>query len=92
MKDWLSELRLHQWSKNILIAVPLLLGHIAGDPASAIRSIAGILVFGLVASTSYIMNDLADIEADRQHPTKRNRAIAASRISVVQGGAPRFCC
>ncbi len=85
VKDWLSELRIHQWSKNGLIFVPLLLGHIAGGFYAVLKTSVGFLAFSLIASATYIINDLADLEADRAHATKRFRAIAAGRISVLTG-------
>ncbi len=84
LRDWLSALRLHQWAKNLLIFVPLFLGHVAGDPHAVARTFAGFLAFGVVASATYLINDLADLTADRLHPTKRFRAIAAGRISAAQ--------
>jgi 4-hydroxybenzoate polyprenyltransferase len=84
LHDWLSELRLHQWTKNLLIFVPLFLGHIAGDLQAVARTVAAFFAFGLVASATYLINDLADLAADRLHPTKRFRAVAAGRIPVAQ--------
>ncbi|WEX91690.1 UbiA family prenyltransferase (plasmid) [Sinorhizobium garamanticum] len=84
VKDWLSELRIHQWSKNVLIFVPLFLGRIA-DFHAVLKTAVGFLAFGLIASATYIINDLADLEADRAHATKRFRAIAAGRVSVMSG-------
>ena len=87
LKDWLGELRLHQWAKNVLLFVPLLLGHIASDIGADFRTVIAFFAFGLVASATYVINDLADLGADRQHPTKRFRALAAGRIPVAQGVA-----
>ena len=83
--DWLSEFRLHQWTKNILIFVPLFLGHIAGDMQAVMTTFGAFFAFGLVASATYLINDLADLATDRQHPTKRFRPLAAGRIPVAQG-------
>ncbi|WP_373414940.1 UbiA family prenyltransferase [Ensifer aridi] len=85
VKDWLSELRIHQWSKNLLIFLPLFLGRIVDDFHAVLKTTAGFLAFGLIVSATYIINDLADLEADRAHATKRFRAIAAGRISVISG-------
>ncbi|TCU31322.1 UbiA family prenyltransferase [Rhizobium azibense] len=85
VKDWLSELRIHQWSKNLLIFAPLLLGHLAGDFHAVLRTGVAFVAFGFIASATYIINDLADLEADRVHATKRFRAIAAGKISVKKG-------
>jgi len=83
--DWLRALRLHQWSKNLLLLVPLVLGHAAGDPAALLRCLAGMLVLGCIASGTYILNDLADLQSDRQHATKRHRPFAAGRLSPLAG-------
>ncbi|ULJ74235.1 UbiA family prenyltransferase [Rhizobium gallicum] len=85
VKDWLSELRIHQWSKNLLIFVPLFLGQFASDFHPVLKTAIAFLAFGLIVSATYIINDLADLEADRVHATKRFRAIAAGRISVMNG-------
>ncbi|WP_246688826.1 MULTISPECIES: hypothetical protein [unclassified Mesorhizobium] len=80
LKDWLSELRIHQWSKNVLIFVPVFLGQTWGDFRVVLKTAIAFLAFGLVASSSYIINDLADLKADRAHVTKRFRGIAAGRM------------
>lgn len=85
LRDWLSELRIHQWSKNVLIFIPLFLGHMAGNSYAVLKTVVAFLDFGLIASATYIINDLADLEADRAHATKRFRAIAAGRISILNG-------
>ena len=92
MKGWLRAVRLHQWSKNALIFLPLLLAHpwvIGGSAAASIGLFAGaataFLSFGLCASATYIVNDLLDLEADRKHPRKRRRPFAAGNLSVSSG-------
>jgi 4-hydroxybenzoate polyprenyltransferase len=47
-----------------------------------LHTLLGVVVFSLVASVVYIINDIADVEADRQHPTKRNRPIAAGKLPI----------
>jgi len=87
-KAWLKAIRLHQWAKNVLIFLPLLLAHV-WKSAHPLAAIAGALIafisFGLCASATYIVNDLLDIEADRRHHTKRNRPFAAGNLSAVSG-------
>jgi 4-hydroxybenzoate polyprenyltransferase len=85
-KSWLRAVRLHQWAKNTLIFVPLLLAHrwVAGAFAGA--GIA-FLSFGLCASATYIINDLLDLESDRKHPRKRRRPFAAGDLSAIAGVA-----
>jgi 4-hydroxybenzoate polyprenyltransferase/phosphoglycolate phosphatase-like HAD superfamily hydrolase len=78
--DWLVALRLHQWPKNLLLVVPLLLSQLVGSPIHVLHVAAAFVILGLLVSGTYLANDLADIEADRQHPMKRLRAIASGRL------------
>ncbi|MGX7353473.1 UbiA family prenyltransferase [Citrobacter sp. ESY80] len=84
-KQWMKQLRLHQWAKNILIFIPIFLAHIANDANVIAKTILAFIAFGLIASATYIINDLADLEADRRHKTKRNRPLASGNISTFQG-------
>ena len=86
VKSWLKAIRLHQWAKNTLIFVPLLLAH-AWSLAPIAAAALGFLSFGLCASATYIINDLLDIEADRRHPRKRRRPFAAGDLSAFAGVA-----
>jgi 4-hydroxybenzoate polyprenyltransferase/phosphoserine phosphatase len=84
LKAWAKALRLHQWAKNVLIFLPLLLAH---SWSSGLLAGAGLafLSFGLCASATYIVNDLLDLEADRQHPRKRRRPFASGDLSALTG-------
>ncbi len=81
----LKAMRLHQWLKNLLVLVPLLAAHRYGDPASLVPALLAFLAFGLAASGVYLLNDLADVAADRQHPRKRRRPFAAGHLSLLHG-------
>ena len=83
--DWMRALRLHQWAKNGLLFLPLLLAGAIFDPARWIACVAAFVAIGLTASGTYLINDLLDLEADRQHWTKRNRPFAAGLISIPHG-------
>ena len=86
LKAWLRAIRLHQWAKNTLIFLPLLLAHVrAAGPVVA--AFLAFLSFGLAASATYIFNDLLDLEADRHHPRKRSRPFAAGDLSPITGAA-----
>ena len=86
LKTWLRAIRLHQWAKNTLIFLPLLLAHVrAAGPAVA--AFLAFLSFGLAASATYLFNDLMDLEADRHHPRKRSRPFAAGDLSPITGVA-----
>jgi 4-hydroxybenzoate polyprenyltransferase/phosphoserine phosphatase len=83
-------LRPHQWVKNLIIFVPALAGHKLNDPALLLRDGQAFAAFCLCASGVYLLNDLVDLDADRQHPTKRNRPFAAGDLPLPFGliGAP----
>lgn len=85
MADWLKAFRLHQWSKNTLVLVPVALGWHAVTAAGIGNAFIAMLLLCGVASLTYCMNDIADIEADRAHPTKHNRPFATGTLSVREG-------
>ena len=78
---WLQAIRLHHWSKNLFVFVPVLLGHAYGEPAKVLAAAAAFLLHGLLVSAGYLINDIADLDADRQHESKRHRPLASGRIS-----------
>jgi 4-hydroxybenzoate polyprenyltransferase/phosphoserine phosphatase len=80
-------LRLHQWSKNILLAVPLLSAHLVLNPGAWFSIAVAFVGFGLVASATYLFNDLLDLGADRLHAKKRFRPLASGRMKISTGVA-----
>lgn len=82
LKTWLKALRIHQWSKNALVFVPLMLGHAYGNITAVLACLAGFVLLSVLASSTYIINDILDLDADRRHPTKRNRPLARGDISA----------
>jgi 4-hydroxybenzoate polyprenyltransferase/phosphoserine phosphatase len=80
----LKAIRLHQWAKNTLIFVPMLLAHVFAVQQLGKAALA-FACFSLCASATYIVNDLLDIESDRRHPKKRNRPFASGDLSAVSG-------
>jgi 4-hydroxybenzoate polyprenyltransferase len=78
---WLQALRLHHWSKNLFVFVPILLGHVYSDTAKLLAAAAAFVLLGVVVSAGYLINDIADLDADRQHESKRHRPLASGRIS-----------
>ncbi len=79
-------IRPHQWAKNVLLLVPLLLAH--NLRISAIYQVLlAFLCFSLCASGTYLINDLLDIEADRRHPKKRRRPFASGDLKATTGVA-----
>jgi len=77
-------LRPHQWVKNVLLFVPVLAAH-QYDLATLSLVLWGIAAFSAAASSIYLVNDLLDIDADRQHATKCRRPFAAGTLSVGAG-------
>ena len=85
LRAWISAFRPHQWAKNILLFVPLFVGHAFGDPRTIAAALLGFVLLCLLSSATYIINDLADLDADRQHATKRLRPFASGDLKVLHG-------
>jgi 4-hydroxybenzoate polyprenyltransferase len=81
---WLRAIRFHQWTKNVLLFVPLFVGHVFTAQA-VVATMLGFALLCLLSSATYIINDLADLEADRAHPTKRLRPFASGRLTLAHG-------
>lgn len=81
----LRAIRIYQWVKNLLIFVPLLLAHRFADFPTLVNAVGGFLAFSFTASATYVINDLFDLDADRNHSEKRSRAFASGRLSIVSG-------
>ena len=77
-------IRAHQWTKNVLLFVPLLLSHNV-NLQTVIPAIEAFFCFSFIASANYLINDLLDIESDRHHLKKRFRPFAAGDLSVSAG-------
>jgi 4-hydroxybenzoate polyprenyltransferase len=82
LKALLKTMRPKQWAKNVFLLAAIVFDRKLTNTDAMLNTILGILVFSLVASVVYIINDIADVEADRQHPTKRNRPIAAGTLPI----------
>jgi 4-hydroxybenzoate polyprenyltransferase len=78
----LKTMRPRQWPKNVFVLAALVFDRQLAHGPALVKSLAGFFVFCLISSTVYIINDIADVEADRQHPIKRNRPIASGKLSV----------
>ncbi|MGD8796084.1 MAG: UbiA family prenyltransferase [Thiohalophilus sp.] len=84
-KTLLRAMRLHQWSKNALVFVPLILAHRWGESSLVLTSLVAFLAFGCAASAIYLVNDLIDLEADRLHHEKRHRPFASGLLPLSWG-------
>jgi len=81
-----KSLRPHQWIKNILIGLPILGAH-SLDPLTLMQAALAFVIFSLMASAIYILNDLLDLSSDRAHPRKRHRPFASGAVSLRLGAA-----
>ena len=81
LRTWAKALRLYQYAKNTLVFVPVLTAHQV-NIATLGSALLAFLAFSACASGAYLMNDLLDLAADRQHPTKRHRALAAGDLKI----------
>jgi 4-hydroxybenzoate polyprenyltransferase len=83
----LKVMRPHQWSKNLLVFVPMIMAHAVADPQAWRNALIMLLAFCAAASSIYITNDLVDLEADRRHPRKRRRPLANGSLPIPLGAA-----
>lgn len=85
-------IRLHQWPKNALIFVPLILAHEWTNESKLISGLLAFAAMSLASSATYVVNDLLDIQADRLHPRKRLRPFAAGNLSKHVGISSALLC
>lgn len=84
MPPALRLIRPHQWLKNLLIFVAMIAAHEITVSAFT-KAFLAFVAFSLIASSTYVLNDLLDLNADRAHPRKRHRPLASGAVSVMQG-------
>ena len=82
LRALLKSMRPRQWIKNVLIFTALVFDEKLLDSQALLVTVAGFVLFSLVSSTVYILNDITDLEADRSHPKKRNRPIASGELPI----------
>ncbi|WP_265441403.1 UbiA family prenyltransferase [Bradyrhizobium sp. SEMIA] len=80
-KTWANALRVYQYAKNTLVFVPAITAH-QMNLATLGYALLAFMAFSACASGAYLMNDLLDLGADRQHPTKRHRALASGELPI----------
>jgi 4-hydroxybenzoate polyprenyltransferase/phosphoserine phosphatase len=78
-------LRLQHWVKNLLVFVPIVMAHQLTQLARLSHVIFAFVAFSLSASAVYVVNDLLDLHADREHPTKKCRPFASGKVPVWAG-------
>ena len=76
-------LRVHQWSKNLLLFVPIITANLIMDFHSWILAFIAFISFSCMASCVYIINDLVDLDSDRSHITKCKRPLASGDVSIL---------
>ncbi|MCX4244489.1 decaprenyl-phosphate phosphoribosyltransferase [Paraliomyxa miuraensis] len=79
----IKTLRPKQWVKNSFVAAPLFFSLRLLDPQSVLRTAAAVGLFSLISGCVYVLNDLVDVEADREHPKKRLRPIASGALPMA---------
>ncbi len=77
----LKTMRPKQWTKNVFVLAALVFDKKLLVPFYSLKAAAALLLFCAISSAVYLVNDLADIEKDRQHPAKRNRPLASGQLS-----------
>lgn len=83
-KTWRRALRLHQWTKNVLVFLPLLLSQQFTEPRALALSVIAFIALGMTASATYLINDLSDLASDRRHATKKARPLASGDLRINQ--------
>lgn len=82
-REYLKAMRVHQWTKNTLLFVPFLLDQRFGDLTGMFTLLLCFISFSLLASATYIWNDLLDLDSDRVNLVKKKRAFASGRIPLL---------
>lgn len=82
LKDWLKLIRVHQWAKNLIIFVPLVTAHQLLNPSHFLSAVGAFFSLSFIASATYILNDLLDLDHDREHRAKRWRPLASGAIGM----------
>jgi 4-hydroxybenzoate polyprenyltransferase len=78
----LKTMRPRQWTKNAFIFAALVFDAQLTNPPAVWITLAGFIIFCMLSSTVYILNDVADREADRRHPKKSTRPVASGELPV----------
>ena len=82
----LKTMRPKQWTKNIFLFAALIFDRQLTNPDAFLKTFLGFILFSLLSSSVYLINDIADVESDRNHPKKKNRPIASGKLSVRAAG------
>ena len=85
MKNIIRLIRPHQWVKNLVVLLPVFFGGALLHIESVYAGLVTALCFSFAASSIYCLNDIVDVDDDRQHPVKCHRPMASGAISITQG-------
>lgn len=80
----IKSIRIQQWIKNFLLFVPALLAH-QSSASTYLDLVVAFFAFSLLCSAVYLLNDLNDLESDRNHPIKKNRPLAGGELHLTTG-------
>lgn len=93
VKSYFQLLRVSHWLKSIIIFIPAFYGGAILELPVLCRTIVGFLTFSLCSSAIYVINDICDIEKDRNHPEKCKRPLASGAVSKTEGAVlTGICC
>ncbi|MGR8959658.1 UbiA family prenyltransferase [Rhizobium leguminosarum] len=84
-REFLKAIRVHHWTKNVLLFVPLILAHEWTNLLLILQTVSAFACLLAVTSATYLLNDIADLNTDRQHWSKRYRALASGKLSIRAG-------
>ena len=82
LSELLVTIRPQQWYKNFIIFIAIVFSHNIDSTSAWIDSIIAFIIFCMLSGSVYTINDIIDLEKDRQHPTKRNRPIASDNLKI----------
>ena len=81
----IKAMRVYQWAKNSLLFLPIIMAHQFTNIELLVDVVWAFISFSLCASAVYLLNDILDLDADRKHPTKKNRPFASGALSIKLG-------
>lgn len=90
LKGIIKSFRIKQWVKNGFLFAGIIFDRQLFNSSAFLKTALGFFIFCILSSAVYFLNDIFDIEADRQHPTKNSRPIASGEISVVTASSIAF--
>lgn len=83
IKAVLKSMRPKQWAKSVFIFTALIFDRKLLNQSALLHTLTGAIIFSFLASAVYIFNDIADLDADRNHPKKKLRPIASGKLPLL---------